>query len=127
MLYPETPMVVAGDLNQDRDGSGWYGTNAARSALSAALQDASLVCVTDQDVVATGLLTADHLVDHICVSSALTVKSPIKCWERIDESGQRLSDHPIVAPPHENAETGSRAQLELHLDRLLGADRHRRP
>lgn len=55
------------------------------------------MCATDQDVAATGLLKSDHLVDHICVSNELTVKSPIKCWERIDDSGQQLSDHPTVA------------------------------
>lgn len=97
MLHPDIPMVVAGDFNQDRDGSGWYGKKTARAALGAALQAADLVCATDEDVVANGLLRSDHLVDHICVSNGLTVQSPIKCWERIDESGQRLSDHPTVA------------------------------
>ena len=96
-LHPTTPLIVAGDFNQDRDGSGWYGTKAVRAALGHALREADLVCVTDQDVVATGLLKSDHLVDHICISSGLTISTPILCWERIDESGQRLSDHPTVA------------------------------
>ena len=28
--YPVTPLIVAGDFNQDRDGSGWHGTKRTR-------------------------------------------------------------------------------------------------
>jgi endonuclease/exonuclease/phosphatase family metal-dependent hydrolase len=96
-MHPGVPMVVAGDFNQDRDGSGWYGTHAGRSALGTALLDAGLVCVTRFDVVEAGLLESDHLVDHICVTNDLATNAVVRCWERIDSSGQRLSDHPTVA------------------------------
>lgn len=95
--YPDLPVIVAGDFNQDRDGSGWYGKAAARLALTSALQAADLACVTEQDAVASGLLRTDHLVDHICVSAELTERVTVRCWDRIDDTGQRLSDHPTVA------------------------------
>jgi endonuclease/exonuclease/phosphatase family metal-dependent hydrolase len=97
--FPGVPIVVAGDFNQDRDGSGWYGTTRGRELLSDALDRASLVCLTSKDVVAAGLLRETHLVDHIAIcrdwSSRLT--SELSCWERIDDDGVRLSDHPTVA------------------------------
>ena len=69
--YPETPMVVAGDFNQDRDGSGWYGTDATRDRLTGALNRAGLVFRADLDAVSAGLLKAHHLVDHICMTRDL--------------------------------------------------------
>lgn len=51
--YPGTAMVVAGDFNQDRDGSGWYGTHPGRDLLTEAFEAADLACVTTRDVVAT--------------------------------------------------------------------------
>jgi hypothetical protein len=52
--FPGVPLIVAGDFNQDRDGSGWYGTSKGRRLLTDALGRASLVCVTAVDVVAEG-------------------------------------------------------------------------
>jgi endonuclease/exonuclease/phosphatase family metal-dependent hydrolase len=95
--FPGCPLVVAGDFNQDRDGSGWYGTSAVRSKLTDALSAADLACVTAMDAVSTGLLASQHLVDHICVSSKLAPHAKVRCWEAVDETGQRLSDHPAVA------------------------------
>ena len=95
--HPTVPLVVAGDLNQDRDGSGWYGTKKARADLGQALDAAGLVCATDADVVTAGLLASEHLVDHICVPRALADRATLRCWERVDADGQRLSDHPVVA------------------------------
>lgn len=96
-IYPHVPLVVAGDFNQDRDGSNWYGTTEARERLDAGLCNAGLVCATSQDVVAGGLLEAQHLVDHICVSSTPPTDIEMRCWEAVDRDGVRLSDHPVVA------------------------------
>lgn len=97
--YPGVPLVVAGDFNQDRDGSGWYGTHHGRQLLTDALDAAGLTCVTVEDVVATGRLQADHLVDHIVICSRLAARSGVAlhCWERRDDDGTHLSDHPTVA------------------------------
>lgn len=91
------PLVVAGDFNQDRDGSGWYGTRTTRDRLTSGLERAGLVCATADDVVAAGLLRSHHLVDHICVPADLSERTEIHCWENIADNGQRLSDHPVVA------------------------------
>jgi endonuclease/exonuclease/phosphatase family metal-dependent hydrolase len=93
---PDLPMVVAGDFNQDRDGSGWYGTARTRRRLGEALDLAGLTCVTDMDAEVEGLLPSGHLVDHVCLSPDLVRRSSIRCWPQFDESGQRLSDHPTV-------------------------------
>jgi len=97
--FPELPLVVAGDFNQDRDGSGWYGTARVRGALTEELAAADLRCVTDRDVVADGLLRGTHLVDHVAVSRdwAAQREARVRCWERTDTDGVRLSDHPTVA------------------------------
>lgn len=95
--HPNLPMVVAGDFNQDRDGSGWYGTREARARLGEALDAAGLVCVTTLDVEREGLVAAGHLVQHICLSGELAPSAEVSCWERFDEAGTRLSDHPTVA------------------------------
>jgi endonuclease/exonuclease/phosphatase family metal-dependent hydrolase len=98
-LHPDVPLIVAGDFNQDRDGSGWYGTRHGRELLSQGLHDADLVCVTDEDVVAAGKLHESHLVDHIaiCHRWADEFEVRLNCWERVDADGTRLSDHPTVA------------------------------
>ena len=97
-LAANGPMIVAGDFNQNRDGSGWYGTHEGRALLTAALDGAGLRCLTADDMVATGRLTSNHLVDHICASADLLDPSGVvECWEPINEAGVRMSDHPGVA------------------------------
>lgn len=96
LANPRVPLVVAGDFNQSRDGSRWYGNTDTRARLSAALSTADLRCVTEEDVVATGKLKAHHLVDHICLTADLARDAIVSCWENVDADGQRLSDHPVV-------------------------------
>ena len=97
--YPTVPLVVAGDYNQDRDGSGWYGTHHGRQLLTDALDTAGLNCVTAEDVVATGKLRDTHLVDHIsiCRDWAHHLDVDLHCYEHTDTDGTHLSDHPTVA------------------------------
>lgn len=95
--HPGVPLVVAGDFNQDRDGSGWYGTHRVRGLLTEALASAGLVVVTDADVVQDGLY--DHnLVDHVAVSTELLVAQTTKMTvlHRDHDDGTYLSDHPTV-------------------------------
>lgn len=98
MLSADTPLVVAGDFNQDRDGSGWYGTIEGRSRLTAAMNGAGLRCLSEADMVATGQLQKNHLIDHICVTDDLAVQAgPVSCWEPVNDAGVRMSDHPGVS------------------------------
>jgi endonuclease/exonuclease/phosphatase family metal-dependent hydrolase len=96
--HPGLPLIVAGDLNQDRDGSGWYGTRQGRELLTGAFARANLECLTEEDVVAAGKLAGNHLVDHIAASRAwvTTADASLSCWEKTDGDGVRLSDHPTV-------------------------------
>jgi endonuclease/exonuclease/phosphatase family metal-dependent hydrolase len=94
--FPEVPLIVAGDFNQSRDGSRWYGEQRSRDALSLRLGASGLGCVTEENWVDKGVLTQGNLVDHICVSPEVEV-ADVHVWERTDDSGQRLSDHPTVA------------------------------
>jgi hypothetical protein len=98
-LHPDAPLVVAGDFNQDRDGSGWYGTRRGRDLLTQAMHDANLVCATDEDAVAAGKLRESHLVDHIAICRRWADGSRVRlnCWEKTDQDGIRLSDHPAIA------------------------------
>jgi endonuclease/exonuclease/phosphatase family metal-dependent hydrolase len=95
--HPGVPLLVAGDFNQDRDGSRWYGTREVRARLTTALAGAGLECVTAIDAVQGGLLREHHLIDHICATPDLAASARIRCWEPVDGDGQRLSDHPVVA------------------------------
>ncbi|MDQ1501844.1 MAG: hypothetical protein QOI86_5184 [Actinomycetota bacterium] len=94
--HPDLPLIVAGDFNQDRDGSGWYGTTRTRQPLGEALDTAGLHCVTEMDPGAIGL-TSGHLIDHICTTADLADTARVNCWNCYDATGQRLSDHPTVA------------------------------
>ncbi len=94
--YPDAPLIVAGDFNQDRDGSGWYGSRQVRARLTEQLDAAGLTVVTALDVVAHGLLREHHLIDHIAISAGLAAGARVLCWESRDDA-VRLSDHPTVA------------------------------
>ena len=95
--HPDRPLVVAGDFNQGRSGRRWdYGTHALRQQLTDRLDQVGLRSLTDLDLVETGQLVQSH-VQHICVSPELRASGRVHAWERTDESGQRLSDHPTLA------------------------------
>lgn len=94
--HPGVPLVVAGDFNQDRDGSGWYGSPRARTIVTDGLVSAGLTCVTEFDAVAEGRLRRQHLVDHVCVPEAWAARTTVGLSEAVDDQGRRLSDHPTV-------------------------------
>ena len=97
--HPDAGLLVAGDFNQSRDDSNWYGTKKGRSLLSTRLEAANLVFLTAADVVAAGLLSKNHLIDHICLSENWhsTHRVQVSCWEPVDSEGLKMSDHPGVA------------------------------
>lgn len=94
--YPTIPLVVAGDFNQSLDGELWYGNADTRRDLGVALNGAGLCCVTTEDVVESGKLKSNHLVDHICVSAEHSGNPDMDCWDPVDGDGVRMSDHPGV-------------------------------
>jgi hypothetical protein len=46
---------------------------------------------------ANGQLQDRSHVEHICVSPELSAGGDILAWDRTDESGMKLSDHPTLA------------------------------
>lgn len=92
--FPDHLFCVAGDFNQSRDGSGWYEDKQSIKMLTAALSDAGIVCVTECDMRATGLLKTRASIDHICFSTSPSVRvTRLGAWEGTTPDGLRMSDH----------------------------------
>lgn len=90
--FPDHQLIAAGDYNQSRDGVGQYGTIEVRRMLSAALDDARLICVTEADFVASAGLSRRN-IDHVCLSTDLaSAVADVKAWEGT-VAGKQLSDH----------------------------------
>ncbi|MBE9009284.1 endonuclease/exonuclease/phosphatase family protein [Pseudanabaenaceae cyanobacterium LEGE 13415] len=89
--FPKHLICIAGDFNQSRDRSGWYEDKQSVEMLSAALQDLSLVCVTEENFQKTGL--SRSTVDHICLSQSLVLSTRlVGAWEGKTSQG-KMSDH----------------------------------
>lgn len=91
--YPNYRFCVAGDFNQVRDGSRWYGTHQGRDLLTQQLNLNHLVCVTEEDMVANGKLKERHNIDHICLSQNWVRETYVTAWEGTTADGIYLSDH----------------------------------
>ena len=92
--FPDHSLITGGDYNQNRDGARWYGTRKGREMLGAALSDAGLKCVTEEDFVKAGKLRDRHTVDHLCMDETLAARVVhVDAWERTGADGMRLSDH----------------------------------
>lgn len=90
--YPNHLLCVAGDFNQSRDGSGWYEEKESVGLLSAALDDLSLDCVTEENMMERGLSRAT--VDHICLSKRLVPHLVnVGAWEGTTLEKGKMSDH----------------------------------
>lgn len=97
-LHPSVPLIVAGDFNQARSGRRWsYGTGAARQAVTEGLARAGMRCLTETDLVETGAISDRSHVEHICVTDDLEPVGPLHAWDRFDDHGRELSDHPTLA------------------------------
>lgn len=97
-IFPNHLFCIAGDFNQSRDGSGWYEDADSVNKLSAALERNQLVCVTEEDLRAKGILQSRASIDHICLSRSLAGKVvSLDAWEGTTDDGCRMSDHNGVA------------------------------
>lgn len=93
--HSNIPMIVAGDFNQSRDGSGWYEEKESVQKLTKALQDCSLECLTEkEDMKKSGKLKYRNTIDHICVSYSITDRliEPANAWDGKSDDG-KMSDH----------------------------------
>jgi endonuclease/exonuclease/phosphatase family metal-dependent hydrolase len=95
-----TPLIVAGDFNQTRDGSRAYCSPKGIALLDKELQRNNLVSLTDEDFGASNKLTVSpwsetgvrHNIDHICVTAEHFEVQHIGAWDHFT-STQKLSDH----------------------------------
>ena len=91
--HPDHSFVVAGDFNQSRDGSGWYEDPESVMALTGALSESSLACVTQGDL-SSEFKLGRSTIDHICLGGGLVRKRVhVGAWPGTTESGVRISDH----------------------------------
>ncbi len=91
--FPAHSIVVAGDFNQSRDGSGWYEDAESARALSAALAECGLACSTQEDFRRSfGLDRA--AIDHVCIGGPLgAISARVEAWPGTTAGGLRVSDH----------------------------------
>lgn len=85
---PDCKLITAGDFNQARDGSRWYGTQKGIALLTHELKRNNLVCLTDEVKP-----KERHNIDHICVSYELQPYCRVGFWENISDSNVTMSDH----------------------------------
>jgi len=94
--FPGHHLVVAGDLNQNRDGRRWYGTKKGRKDLGDALAGVNLDCATEGAIkpIKEGDLV-NPTVDHICLDKDLaTLFTDVRGWPAGETAaGKRLTDH----------------------------------
>ena len=91
--FPTHAIVVAGDFNQSRDGSGWYEDATSVEALTETLDHCELACVTQQNFREVyGLDRAT--IDHICLGGPFRHK-PLQgdAWSGTTIDMLRMSDH----------------------------------
>ena len=91
--YPNHLLCIAGDFNQNRDGTQWYKDQQSVEQLTTALQALSLNCVTEMDMRKEfGLSRAS--VDHICLCQSLQSQlMNVSAWEGKTTNGEKISDH----------------------------------
>ena len=93
--HPNHDLIVAGDFNQDLAETHYYGSQANRECLVAALKDAGLVVLTGgvaDPVRASSAQCA--CIDHICISTpARWLLRRVGRWPDLSRPDRRLSDH----------------------------------
>jgi exonuclease III len=90
--HPSRAIVVAGDFNQSRDGSGWYADEASVQLLTNALEAATLHCVTSIDFRSVFRIDRGN-IDHFCVGGPLKERCRALGTWLGQSNGVRMSDH----------------------------------
>lgn len=100
-LVSNTALIVAGDFNQTRDGSGTYCSPNGIALLNEQLSRNKLTCLTDEDFGAKGKITVSpwsrtgtyrHNIDHIAVSEGYFDVVNVGAWDHFT-TDQELTDH----------------------------------
>ncbi|MGY1683390.1 endonuclease/exonuclease/phosphatase family protein [Geodermatophilus sp. SYSU D01176] len=97
--YPDSVLIIAGDLNQSLAAQRYYGTAATRQLLHECLHQADLTCFTDGAHFPQQLLQHPP-IDHVCAAAPMghvLEGTDWFGWEGTREAASRLSDHSGVA------------------------------
>ncbi|MBK6865159.1 MAG: hypothetical protein IPG91_17400 [Ideonella sp.] len=91
--HPDHRMCVAGDFNENLDGTRWYGVQDAKDAIARGLDAAGMSCLTTANLRAEPYTDIGRAsVDHICFTAAAGLKSKLEAWPGRAKGGH-LSDH----------------------------------
>ncbi len=90
--YRDHVLCVAGDFNENLDGTRWYGVADAKEGIKQALVVSRMRCATLADLRAPPFGMTRATVNHICLSENLRATSRLEAWEGTLD-GVRLSDH----------------------------------
>jgi hypothetical protein len=90
--YPNHLLCVAGDFNENLDGTRWYGVKDAKDSIKQGLKEANLICATIDDLRSPPYELTRATVDHICLSENLRDSFNLEAWEGTI-NGMALSDH----------------------------------
>ncbi len=90
--YSDHELCVAGDFNENLDGTRWYGVADAKIAIKRGLAEAQMRCATLIDLRAPPFAMSRATVNHICLSQTLRATSRVEAWEGTLD-GMHLSDH----------------------------------
>lgn len=90
--HPQHILVIGGDFNQSRDGSGWYEDAESVALLSKSLKELDVRCLTQEDFRVKFQLERAN-IDHICVSASSCARPiTVGAWPGT-VNGVRMSDH----------------------------------
>ncbi len=91
---PQCDFVLGGDLNQDLSSAHYYGSRQNKALLRFALNTAKLVCLTAADLDPVPKHAPTHAsIDHICISTGLTLAGLPVSWPILKKPQKNLSDH----------------------------------
>jgi hypothetical protein len=74
-------LCVAGDFNENLDGTRWYGVQDAKDAIARGLDSAGMRCLTTANLRAEPYADIRRAsVDHICFTDAAGLESKLEAW-----------------------------------------------
>jgi hypothetical protein len=86
-------MCVAGDFNENLDGTRWYGVKDAKEAILRGVAAAGMVCLTTDDLRSAPFHDIGRAsVDHICFTKLDGLRQRLEAWPG-SKPGEHLSDH----------------------------------
>lgn len=115
--YRDHALCVAGDFNENLDGTRWYGVKDAKEEIRHGLVAGQMICATLADLRAAPFGMTRATVNHICFSDTLRAIGPVQAWEGTSD-GVKLSDHNGVLVNLEAPDLSQSAHLPVHAEKV---------